>query len=68
MIMLSELFEHNRLARCFCLLFISTKVDGMAKWLRRETSEPGVLGSNTAQVSDCPTILPGLGGYPGRSL
>ncbi len=42
--------------------------DRMAEWLRRETSEPAVLGSNPAQVSDCPTILPGLGGYPGRSL
>ena len=36
--------------------------DGMAEWLRRETSEPGVLGSNSAQVIDC-AILPGLGGY-----
>ncbi len=42
--------------------------DGMAEWSRRETSEPGVPGSNPAQVVDCPTILPGLGGYPGRSL
>ncbi len=42
--------------------------DGMAEWLRHETSEPGVLGSNPPQVSDCPTILLGLGGYPGRSL
>ena len=28
--------------------------DGMAEWLRRETSKPGILGSNSAQVSDCP--------------
>ncbi len=31
--------------------------DEMAEWSRRETSEPGVLGSNPAQVSDCPTCL-----------
>ncbi len=42
--------------------------DGIAEWSRRETSEPGVLGSNPPQVSDCPTILPGLGGYPDHSL
>ncbi len=42
--------------------------DGMAEWLMHESSEPGVLGSNPPQVSDCPTILPGPGGYPGRSL
>ncbi len=40
----------------------------MAEWSKRETSEPGVPGSNPTQVSDCPAILPGLGGYPGRSL
>ena len=39
--------------------------DRMAEWLRQETTEPGVLGSNPPQVSECPTILPGLGGYPG---
>ena len=27
-----------------------------------------VLGSKPAQVSDCPVILPGLGGYLGRPL
>ncbi len=27
---------------------------GMAEWLRGETTEPGVLGSNPPQVSDCP--------------
>ena len=27
-----------------------------------------VLGLNPAQVSDYPAILPGLGGYPGRSV
>ncbi len=42
--------------------------DGMAEWSRRETSEPGVPCSNPPQVSDCPTILPGLGGYPGRPI
>ncbi len=36
----------------------------MDERLRLETCEPGVLGSNPAQVSNCPTILPGLGGYP----
>ncbi len=48
--------------------FCADGPDGMAEWLRHETTEPGVLGSNPPQVSDCPTILPGLGGYPGRSL
>ena len=46
--------------------------DGMAEWLRHETSEPGVPGSNPAQVIDSPAILPGLGGTlvydSGRSL
>ena len=53
-----------------CCIDVDSSVgpDGMAEWLRHETSEPGVLGSNPPQVSDCPTILPGLGGYPGRSL
>ncbi len=44
----------------------SSGSDGMAEWLRRETSELGVPGSNPAQVTDFPIILLGLGRYPGR--
>ena len=42
--------------------------DGMAEWLWRETCKSTVLGSNPPQVNDCPTILSGLGGYPGHSV
>ncbi len=34
--------------------------DRMAEWSRRETSEPGVLGSNPAQVNDCQLWKAGL--------
>ncbi len=49
--------------------------DGMAEWSKAldrfewlALANSRVLGSNPAQVSDCPAILPGLGGYPGRPL
>ncbi len=42
--------------------------NGMAEWSRHETSGLGVPALNPPQVTDCPTILPGLGGYPGRPL
>ncbi len=47
----------------------------MAEWsnvmVRFEWSalrKPRVVGSNLAHISDCQTMLPGLGGYPGRSV
>ncbi len=42
--------------------------DGMAERLRREINEPRVPGLNPDQVTDCPTTLPGLGGYPVRPI
>ena len=53
----------------------TSRSDGMAEWSKAldrfewsALANSRVLGSNPAQVSDCPTILPGLGGYPGRSV
>ena len=39
---------------------------GQTGW--HENNEPGIPGSNPAQVTDCPTILPSLGGYPGHPI
>ncbi len=36
---------------------LETKVYRRAEWLRCETGELRVLGSNPAQVNDCPTII-----------
>ena len=75
-VLLSEsLYSHYRRGKGNITLYWSMAPEirrhwpnGMAEWSRRETSELGVLGSNPAQVSDCSTILPGPGGYPGPSL
>ena len=63
--------------RCVCVsvCFSGCGPDGMAEWFmvldRFEwlaLVNSGVLGVNPAQVSDCTSILSGLGRYPGRSV
>ncbi len=56
-----------------CYRYTSFGPDGMAEWskapcARQFLVDPDVMVGIMLRSSDCPAILPGLGGVPGRSV
>ncbi len=65
----SKVFSHQPyLGKEVSYSFLNFVQDRMAEWLRHGTSEHRILGLNPAQVNNCQTIIPGLGGLPGRTF